>query len=211
MIPSNKLQHLANREEEIIYEYWKDDATSLIDGVSHISNGLPVGNLTEYKSDEPVPKRRKANSSHALPLKSTPGKGSNFPSQVSKSDTETPSAVAGRSSEPQSARLVNAEDRKAVGAPSQLPIVNHARESLSSTSLNPTNTHGVDEQRRTGEIVSDTARLERTGISTISGLLNHDSDIAAFAPAAMQGPLAGSDDQQSDTTRAGVGTHLLSK
>lgn len=166
----------------------------------HISNGLPVGNLIEYASDEPVPKRRKRNPKYVLPLNDQPDKDSKF----STLGAETVPEVTGKRPEPHS-------DWKAVGGPSQFPINNQTRESLSNTSLNTTNTRGVDEQPRTEEIISDTSRLERTRVGAISALLNHDSNIPAAVPATMQGSLAGSDDQQSDTTHVGVGTTLLSK
>jgi hypothetical protein len=50
----------------------------------------------------------------------------------------------------------------------------------------------VDQRQRTGESISDTLRLERTGISTISALLNYDNNTPATAPATTQDSLQGS-------------------
>jgi hypothetical protein len=50
----------------------------------------------------------------------------------------------------------------------------------------------VDQRQWTGESISDTLRLERTGISTISALLNHDNNTPATAPTTTQDSLQGS-------------------
>jgi len=69
----------------------------------------------------------------------------------------------------------------------------------------------VEQGQRTGESISDSLRLERTGISTISALLNHDNNTPATAPATTQNPLQRSEVQQSNATPVGVDTTLLSK
>jgi hypothetical protein len=66
--------------------------------------------------------------------------------------------------------------------------------------------------QRTGASISNTLRLERTGISTISALLNHDNNnTPATAPATTRNTVQGSEDKQSNATPLGVGTTLLSK
>ena len=56
----------------------------------------------------------------------------------------------------------------------------------SNISFNATN-HNVDQQQRIGESISDTLMPERTGISSISALLNHDNNTPATALPTTQG------------------------
>lgn len=84
---------------------------------------------------------------------------------------------------------------------SHVSINDRRRDPLSDISLNATNIYpgGTDSAqymqdvpKRTGEPISDTLRLERTGISTISALLNYDNNTPATAPATTQDTLQGS-------------------
>jgi hypothetical protein len=52
----------------------------------------------------------------------------------------------------------------------------------------------VDQPQRTRESISDTLRLERTGIRTISALLNHDNNTPATAFAITQDSIQDSED-----------------
>lgn len=141
----------------------------------HISNERPVCYLIECEADGPMPKRRKANSNCTLSLTGRSVRNSTLSSPALQSNAKPLSANTGRRLKPQAAGLPCAEDRNAGAVPARLPINGEARESPSSASLNTTNTHDADEQRRVGEIVSNHSRLERTGVSTISAVLNHDS------------------------------------
>jgi hypothetical protein len=59
----------------------------------------------------------------------------------------------------------------------------------------------------TGESISDTLRLERTGISTISALLNHDNNTPATALATTQDSLQGSEEgPEEGPVSIGTGT-----
>jgi hypothetical protein len=64
----------------------------------------------------------------------------------------------------------------------------------------------VDQGQRTGELISDTLRLERTGISTISALLNYDNNTPATAPATTQDALQGPEDGRTELVSAVAGT-----
>jgi hypothetical protein len=78
--------------------------------------------------------------------------------------------------------------------PSPVSINDRARDPLSDISLNATNIHDVDQQQRTGESISDTLRPERTGVSMISTLLNHDNNTPATAFAITQDSIQDSED-----------------
>lgn len=54
--------------------------------------------------------------------------------------------------------------------------------------------HDVDQEQRTGESISDTLRPERTGIGSISALLNHDNNIPESAFAITQDSIQDSED-----------------
>jgi hypothetical protein len=82
--------------------------------------------------------------------------------------------------------------------PSPVSINDRGRGPLSDISLNATNIHDVD-QHRTGESISDTLRLERTGIGTISAVLNHDNNASTTAPTTAQDSLQGSEDGRTGT------------
>jgi hypothetical protein len=64
----------------------------------------------------------------------------------------------------------------------------------------------VDQRQRTGESISDTLRLERTGISTISALLNHDNNTPATAFAITQDPIQDSEDGCPEPVSGVAGT-----
>jgi hypothetical protein len=64
----------------------------------------------------------------------------------------------------------------------------------------------VDQGQRIGESISDTLRLERTGISTINALLNYDNNTPATAPATTQDPLEGPEDGRTKPVSDVAGT-----
>jgi hypothetical protein len=66
--------------------------------------------------------------------------------------------------------------------------------------------HNVDQQERTRELISDTLRLERTGISTISALLNYDNNTSAIAFATTQYSLPSSENCRTEPVSAVAGT-----
>jgi hypothetical protein len=72
--------------------------------------------------------------------------------------------------------------------------------------LNATNIHDVDQQQRTAESISDTLRLERIGIGTISALLNHDNNTSTTALAIAEDSLQGSEDGRTETVSGVAGT-----
>jgi hypothetical protein len=94
---------------------------------------------------------------------------------------------------------------------SQVSINDRGRDPLTDISLNATNTHNADQQQRTGELISDTLRLERTNFGTISALLNHDNNTPETTPATTEDSRQGSEDQQPNAAPARVGTTLLNK
>ena len=53
----------------------------------------------------------------------------------------------------------------------------------------------VDQRQSTRKSISDTLRLERTGISSIGALLNHDNNNPATAPSTTQDSLQGLEDR----------------
>jgi hypothetical protein len=63
-----------------------------------------------------------------------------------------------------------------------------------------------DQGQRTRESISDTLRLERTGISTISTLLNYDNNTSTTALATTQDSLQGSEDSRTEPVSAVAGT-----
>jgi hypothetical protein len=116
---------------------------------------------------------------------------------------------------------------------SQVSINDRARDPLTDISLNATNVHSrgtdsspsshprfvsppssqvhehchdVDQRQRTGESISDTLRLERTGISTISALLNHDNNTPATAFAITQDSIQDSEDGCPESVSSVAGT-----
>jgi hypothetical protein len=64
----------------------------------------------------------------------------------------------------------------------------------------------MDQRQRTGETISDTSRLERTGISTISALLNHDNNTPGTAFAIMQDSIQDSEDRCPEPVSRVAGT-----
>ncbi|KAF8862764.1 hypothetical protein BDZ45DRAFT_182906 [Acephala macrosclerotiorum] len=79
---------------------------------------------------------------------------------------------------------------------------NHQDDSLPSFQL-PTNDQ-LRKPQRTGESISDTLRLERIGISTISAVLNNNTSTTALATA--QDSLQGSEDGCTETVSGVAGT-----
>jgi hypothetical protein len=76
-------------------------------------------------------------------------------------------------------------------------------------SLPGSQVHGhyhVDQGQRTGELISDTLRLERIGISTISALLNHDNNTLATIFATAQDLLQGPEGGRTEPVSGVVGT-----
>lgn len=67
----------------------------------------------------------------------------------------------------------------------------------------------VDQGQRTGESISDTLRLERTSISTISALLNYDNNTLASAPATTQDSLQGSENDRTEPVSGLAGTEIF--
>jgi hypothetical protein len=62
------------------------------------------------------------------------------------------------------------------------------------------------DQQRTGESISDTLRLERTGISTINALLNHDNNASATTFASTQDSLQDAEDGCTEPVFSVAGT-----
>jgi hypothetical protein len=100
-----------------------------------------------------------------------------------------------------------------------------ARDPLSDISLNATNVYPsdtvsaqsmqdvdssgqvhVDQRQWTGESISDTLRLERPSISTISALLNQDNNTPATAPTTTQDSPQGSEDSRTEPVSSVAGT-----
>jgi hypothetical protein len=64
----------------------------------------------------------------------------------------------------------------------------------------------VDLGQSTGKSISDTLRLERTGISTINALLNYDNNTPATAPATTQDALQGPEARRTEPVSDVAGT-----
>ena len=98
----------------------------------------------------------------------------------------------------------NCQDDRLLLSP--VSINDRARDPLSDISLNATNIHDADQQQKTGESISNTLRPERTGISTISALLNHDNNTPATAFAITQGSIQDSEDGCTEPVSSVAGT-----
>jgi hypothetical protein len=83
-------------------------------------------------------------------------------------------------------------------------LCHRGRDPISDISLNATNIH--DQRQRTGEPTSDTLRPERTGIGTISALLNHDNHHPTATFATTQDSLQGAEDGCTEPVSGVAGT-----